>query len=463
MTTVTRTIIALAMLVAVGLWSCVSSPEPRTTVADETVVPPELTALERFSFHAEAGNFALALAEFDEARDLTDPANLLEFDLAAASMAMVLGDFNAARSMLAPWDPASEKNRDLWFALSTIEAAAGNFPGQEDYLRALVAVFPQDADALAGLGLAAYARGDNNGALTLFGRVLQANPRQTTALQFRAEIYAGRENYPSALADLNLLLELEPNLDTAWSLRGRIYDMTGKGQESIADLSRAVELGPDNAWNWWDRGRVYFRRGNFEKALPDLEAVLRLEPDNVIAEGYRAESLTQVGRVEDSADAYQALLDKRPDYYPAYELAAAAFYKVGLYAAAQRYFVAAGGTRTGRPAHFLLAALANLEGGRTAEARQVLEARMASFGSTVWSSVARFLLGNLPESAMLTALGQPGLPAFDKQSASVLAGIRFRQLGKTATSLALLTEMGEDILRGTPEGSLAQWLTSNER
>ena len=77
--------------------------------------------------------------------------------------------------------------------------------------------------------------------------------------------------------------------------------------------------------------------------------------------------------------------------------------------------------------------------------------------NTLFWHVARYFITPAHESLAIQQL-QRTQSTFERAQAQVFIGAMLFLNQRTATALALLTDMGEDTLRGLPEGAIAQWL-----
>ncbi len=111
---------------------------------------------------------------------------------------------------------------------------------------ALVRISPHDVSAHNNLGLARRAAGDHEGAKRAFARVLDLDPKHSTALPTLVELHLGAEGPPAAES---FLAALEPFADRAAILAQRVVVAAKRGrqQDASAALAQLCTLAGDNS------------------------------------------------------------------------------------------------------------------------------------------------------------------------------------------------------------------------
>jgi uncharacterized protein (AIM24 family) len=101
----------------------------------------------------------------------------------------------------------------------------------------------------------------------IVGLLLRDNPRDTTALNFRAYLLYKRGNVEDALAAYRKLVDLEPAVGGHQANLGLIYYKAQRYDEAQAAFARVLELQPGDAKALRNLGFCYERQGGLEKAL----------------------------------------------------------------------------------------------------------------------------------------------------------------------------------------------------
>ena len=85
-------------------------------------------------------------------------------------------------------------------------------------------------------------QGDYEGAIALFSKILQFNPREVEAYYNRGIAYAKVKNYQAAIADFNQGLALNENIPDLYMERAKVYLQVGDRSAAIVDAKKAKEL-----------------------------------------------------------------------------------------------------------------------------------------------------------------------------------------------------------------------------
>jgi tetratricopeptide (TPR) repeat protein len=148
------------------------------------------------------------------------------------------------------------------------------FDAAEQTITSVLALAPDDPDALRMLGVASQHRGDQATAADCFERVLATWPED---------------------ADLRV------GLGIALYERGRIAD-------ALAHLRRACELAPASASAWFNLGEALWRQTHAEEAVTALQRAIALQPAHVPARLSLARAQATLGQVDAAVAGYREVL-----------------------------------------------------------------------------------------------------------------------------------------------------------
>lgn len=437
-----------------------AGPEPEAQPAQEEALQesPELA----FRRASEEGRFEEALKLLPAYRDwylsLNGDGELQERELRELELALLIaaGRVEEARALA---DQGMEDSLEGLYSLSLVSQHKSLAEREAIYLK-MLELQPEESRALSGLGMLELERGQAQEAYRYFGRAILSDPRNAQARYARASLLIEYERPRDAISDLDALINYYPDLDQAYALRALAN--ASNFRAALQDLDRAVELQPDNPWHRVDRGRILMRLGRLEDAEQDFSLALLDEEtrDHFLVIASRAQLRDMLGRTEEAVADFQRVFELRPDYYPAYPGAALVYFKSASYQEAERYFLEAAASRDSRSEYYLMAALAGYYRGDAPATNRKLSEWMASFDrSSIWYAIGRFYSSSGNDSNILLQI-QNHRDQFQKAQAQVLVGALYMLKGQRATALALLTEMGQDALAGTPEGALAEWLVN---
>ena len=154
----------------------------------------------------------------------------------------------------------------------------------EHSITSVLALAPDDPDALRMLGVALQHRGDQAGAIDCFRRVLATWPDDAElriglgiALYERGEI-------DDAMTHLRHACRLAPTSSSAWFNLGEALWRQLQTDEAIAALQRALEFDPAHISARLSLARTQASQGQIDVAVAGFRHVLRLDPAN--AEGW---------------------------------------------------------------------------------------------------------------------------------------------------------------------------------
>jgi tetratricopeptide (TPR) repeat protein len=174
------------------------------------------------------------------------------------------------------------------------------FDAAERSIVQVLALAPNDADALRMLGIAAQHRGDHARAADCFRRVLPAWPEDADLrLGLGIALYERGET-GEAMTHLRRACELAPASGAAWFNLGEALWRQAQTEEAIAVLRRALELAPAHLPARLSLAKAQASLGQVDAAIAGFREVLRLDPGN--AEGWFGLSNLNTVRF-DAADA----------------------------------------------------------------------------------------------------------------------------------------------------------------
>ncbi|HEY3521372.1 MAG TPA: sulfotransferase, partial [Rhodanobacteraceae bacterium] len=186
----------------------------------------------------------------------------------------------------------------------------------ERSLTNVLALAPNDPDAIRTLGMVVQRRGDHARAVDCFQRVLGVWPNDSDLRVCLGIALHEQGEIEEAVTHLRLACELAPGFALAWFNLGEALARQAHIQEAVVALRRAIELDPGHISARLSFARVQASLGQVDAAVTGYREVLRRDPDN--AEGWFG--LSQLNTVsfddEDAARLQRALA--REDLSPRY-------------------------------------------------------------------------------------------------------------------------------------------------
>ncbi len=149
-----------------------------------------------------------------------------------------------------------------------------------EVLNRLIVLHPHDADLRLRKAAVNIELGQWDYAIEEYGRVLQENPENLSALYFRAYAENHERRYDMARADYERFLHISPlHFEARFGL-AMVKRNMGKRTETMDELNRLVELFPDSALAYAARADYEAELEQYEVSLFDWDEALRLQPDN---------------------------------------------------------------------------------------------------------------------------------------------------------------------------------------
>ncbi len=189
---------------------------------------------------------------------------------------------------------------------------SGRLQDAETQYKRVLAVDPNQFEALHFLGLLEAQRGNLAEADRLVGRSLAVNAQRAEAHSNHARILRQRGKAEEALARCDRALSLNPHLVDALILRSNALRDLGRLAEALATIDRALVVRPNDPLALYNRGLVLRALVRDEEALVSLDKALALQPNNADFLIARGQALDALGRQDDAVRSYDEALALRP-------------------------------------------------------------------------------------------------------------------------------------------------------
>lgn len=181
-----------------------------------------------------------------------------------------------------------------------------------------LAVDPEFAYALEGLGRCHAEWGDTTRALDYYERAARANPPNPTILTNLANVYLSTGRPAEAEAALRKAISIDAVGSTnARVLLARALVQMGRRDAARAALEEAIAANPNRAEAHRLLGSLLDEAGDFAGAEARYREALRLDPDDRRLAYAHAFALGKLGRYDEALAAFEALVARHPDFYEA--------------------------------------------------------------------------------------------------------------------------------------------------
>jgi predicted O-linked N-acetylglucosamine transferase (SPINDLY family) len=229
---------------------------------------------------------------------------------------------------------------------------AGRLRAAEHIYRQVLAVAPNQPDALHLLGLVAHQTGQHEAAIDFLGRAVAVHPSSAIYHNSLGEACRAAGRSSQAMACYRRAIELAPDYAVAHANLGDSLKSQGSLDEAIACYRRAIELKPDfaeaynnlgavlndqrqpdaamQAWRQAVTLRTDFAeahnnlaaalqaQGNLAEAIEHYQQALRCKPDSAEIHGNLGHALLTAGRLDAAVGHCRRAVERKPDYAEAY-------------------------------------------------------------------------------------------------------------------------------------------------
>ena len=178
--------------------------------------------------------------------------------------------------------------------------------------RAVLALKPNQFDALHLLGLLHYSRGEHAEALRLVAAALKTRPDYPDALSNLGIILHALNRGAEALENFDRALKNKPNSAEIHANRGNAMIQLRRHADAVACFDRALTLMPNYALAHYNRGNALLALDRLDEALADFNAALGPNPNWPEALNNRGNVLIRLGRTAEAMADYEAALKLQP-------------------------------------------------------------------------------------------------------------------------------------------------------
>ncbi len=143
-----------------------------------------------------------------------------------------------------------------------------------------------------------------------YDEVLSRDPKNISALYFRAYVYEKQGRYAFARRDYQTLLAIVPGHFEAQLGLALLNDKDSRHTEALDQLNVICSQHPDRSEAFAARAGVEQERGLYDLAEYDFSQAIRLDPSNVDYRIARISLLLTMGRKEEARESLDDLVSK---------------------------------------------------------------------------------------------------------------------------------------------------------
>ena len=136
-------------------------------------------------------------------------------------------------------------------------------------------------DAALQSGITYNAKGQAREAIAEFNRVIEMDPKNAAAYNYRGYSHILAGDFDRALADYTKAIDLRPLYADAYYNRALVYDMhKNEREKAIYDFTKAVQLKPRFGDAYFGRGAAYAKSEKYDSAIADYDRAIEMLPQN---------------------------------------------------------------------------------------------------------------------------------------------------------------------------------------
>lgn len=236
-----------------------------------------------------------------------------------ASLLLSAGKAKDAEKLATTLLDSSPRDTDVLFLNAMIAKAQNSKNKKSQYLKQIVSIDPNNAEANAELGNEYMQSKGYKQAKQYFLRSMTSDATYTTAIfgYGQACYYLG--DFKDAANAFNRILSLNPTEDIAWSYLAKVEAETGGYATAAEYVQKAIDLNPTYYNYWIDYGDYMRYQGNTDDSIAAFTKAISINPDYFLGYVYRAGLYEQNNEFELALDDYKSIVRTNPQYTYAYE------------------------------------------------------------------------------------------------------------------------------------------------
>ena len=183
----------------------------------------------------------------------------------------------------------------------------------EPLYAAVLAVRPDNIDALQMLGSIKLSRGEPATALRLIAAAMQQRPKSPQILFSYGLALIAMKRHEDALTTFEQAIKHKGRFPEAHNNRGGVLVELERYEEAIQSFDRALAIKPDYAEAAYNRGTALHKLARNREALQSFERAIALRPNYPEAHANRGVVLDALGRIADALESYDRALELHRD------------------------------------------------------------------------------------------------------------------------------------------------------
>jgi len=154
--------------------------------------------------------------------------------------------------------------------------------------------------------------------MALYRRVLAVRPDQPDALHLLGVALYQTGQLPQSLEHLRKALQIQPANPAYANSLGVALLAAGRTDEAVGYFRRALKLKPDYADAYSNLGNALFEKGQYAEAVASCRQALAIAPDHTDALYNLGNALAAQGHLDEAITSYQRAIRRRPQFAKAH-------------------------------------------------------------------------------------------------------------------------------------------------
>jgi len=178
----------------------------------------------------------------------------------------------------------------------------------------IIALVPQNADALQGLGICAAQLNHMEKAIDYFNRAIEQNPDNHSLHNNIANAYKALGNLDKAIQHYQDALRINPHYAAAHNNIATVFALQNNYREALNHYRLAVHAEPDFVAAHYNLGLLLLKQGESDAAAVQFKNVQTLNPNQIEAHFYSGVLHLRANRFEEAEHDFQQVLALNPEH-----------------------------------------------------------------------------------------------------------------------------------------------------
>jgi tetratricopeptide (TPR) repeat protein len=192
--------------------------------------------------------------------------------------------------------------------------ADGRFDDAGVQFQKALALWPDSASALDGLGSALLKQGNLDEAIAQYQKALEIKPDFAEAHNNLGYCFLQKGQVDDAITQYQKAVELRPDSAEFHNVLGNALFQKGQIDPAITQYQAALALKSDFAETYYNLGYCYFQKGQVDDAIAQYQKAVELRPESGTYQNALASALFQKGQIIQAIIHYQKALEIKPDF-----------------------------------------------------------------------------------------------------------------------------------------------------